>query len=182
MGRAVFNTATNIHQSKVAASERERLLAELQQERSHLQELTATLEDRVYKGTEQIRALAARLNLAEHAERKRVAQILHDHVQQLIYAVQMRTHLLEMDLPSEQIAIILNHMDEMKRLTNEAIQALRTLSVDLSPPILENEGLPEAIRWLSQQMAETHGLRISLGVEGNCQVEDKNLRVMLFQG
>lgn len=176
-----YGTATNIHENKVAASERERLLVALEREQAQLKELTQTLEDRVHKGTEQIRTLAARLTLAEHQERKRVAQILHDHIQQMLYAVQMRIHLIEIDLPSAHAEFLLTHTAEMKRMTNEAINAARTLSVELSPPILENEGLPEAIQWLIQQMKEIHGLRISLAAEGDCRVENKNLRVMLFQ-
>jgi PAS domain S-box-containing protein len=50
-----YGTATNIHESRVAAAERERLLAALERERAQLKELAATLEDRVYQGTEQIR-------------------------------------------------------------------------------------------------------------------------------
>ncbi|MBX3001867.1 MAG: PAS domain-containing protein [Caldilineaceae bacterium] len=176
-----YGTATNIHQNKVAAEDRERLLAELTEERARLEDLTVTLEERVRKGTEQVRTLAARLTLAEHQERKRVAQILHDHIQQMLYAVQMRIHLVELDLPTEQAGALMIQIDEMKRLTNEAIHAARTLSVELSPPILENEGLPEAIKWLNQQMKEIYGLDISLKVEGDCQVDNRNLRVMLFQ-
>jgi signal transduction histidine kinase len=99
----------------------------------------------------------------------------------MLYAVQMRIHLIEMDLSPAQTHLLQTHIDEIARLTNEAIQATRTLSVELSPPILENEGLPEAIYWLSQQMQEIYSLRISLTAEGDCQVENRNLRILLFQ-
>ena len=67
-----------------------------------LMTLNDTLERRVAERTEEarrlsmrLRALAAELGQVEQRERRRLAQILHDHVQQLIVAAQMRLGILE---------------------------------------------------------------------------------------
>jgi PAS domain S-box-containing protein len=164
----------DITERKHAEAERERLIHELAIER-------VQLEVRVRERTQQVRALAVELSLAEHQERKRVSQILHDHVQQMLYAVQMRSHLIELDVPAGSSVIIYEHLAEMKRLTEEAIKATRTLTVELNPPVLENEGLPEALAWLAYQMQEVHTLGVTIETQGDCRVDHKNLRVLIFQ-
>jgi two-component system, chemotaxis family, CheB/CheR fusion protein len=176
-----YGTATDIHTHKQAEVERERLLAELAQEQAQLTELTAMLETRVQERTQQVRALAMKLALAEQEERKRVSQIIHDHVQQMLYAVQWRIQLMKVEMSAEQHAAHSVHVEGIVQLLNQAIQAARTLTVELSPPVLRNEGLPEAIGWLGVQMKELHDLTVSVQFEGDCRVENRGLRVMIFQ-
>jgi signal transduction histidine kinase len=71
----------------------QRLLVELMQQNARLQEsedrlqaLNATLEQQVETRTAQVRALAAELTMAEQEERRRISQILHDELQQQLYA------------------------------------------------------------------------------------------------
>ncbi|MBX2998775.1 MAG: PAS domain-containing protein [Caldilineaceae bacterium] len=169
-----YGTATDIHYQKQGEAERERLLAELT-------ELTEKLETRVRERTQQVRDLAIKLSLAEQQERKRVSQIIHDHVQQMLYAIQWRIHLISLDLSAEQQARLGGQIEDMGSLINQAIQSARTLTVELSPPVLRNEGLPEAILWLGAQMKEMHELTVSVQFEGDCRVGNQGLRVMIFQ-
>lgn len=69
----------------------------------------------------------------------------------------------------------------MKEGLAQAIETTRHLSVDLSPPILQNEGLTEAINWLSRQMDQQYGLAVALEAEGSFPVPDRDRRVLLFQ-
>jgi signal transduction histidine kinase len=56
----------------------------------------------------------------------------------------------------------------------------RNLSIDLSPPILRDEGLTEAVGWLASQMYEQHGLRIELQAEETFAIPDEDIQVLLF--
>ncbi len=67
-----------------------------------LQDLTTTLEHRVQKRTQQIRRLTLALTQAEQQERQRISQFLHDDLQQILYGLQMRLHLLHLGLPPRQ--------------------------------------------------------------------------------
>jgi PAS domain S-box-containing protein len=169
-----YGTATDIHSHKLGEAERERLLAELTG-------LTEMLETRVRERTQQVRELAVKLALAEQSERKRVSQIIHDHVQQMLYAIQWRIHLLSIDIPAPQQPSHQVHIEDINRLLSQAIQSARTLTVELSPPVLKNEGLPQAILWLGAQMKELHDLTVFGEFEGDCRVENHGLRVMIFQ-
>lgn len=137
-----------------------------------------TLEKRVQERTEQVESLSSQLTLAEHAERARIAQILHDDLQQQLYALQMQLIFLRDDGEGEAF---LQKIEEMKQALETATKTARRLSVDLSPPILEGEGLTEAIRWLAGQMREQHQLQAAVQAEGSFPVPDRGRRVLLFQ-
>jgi signal transduction histidine kinase len=70
---------------------------------------------------------------------------------------------------------------EMETAVNTAITTARQLSVDLSPPILANEGLTEAINWLGTQMQAQYGLEIELQAEGSFLVPEVERRALLFR-
>ncbi|MEZ4711764.1 MAG: response regulator [Caldilineaceae bacterium] len=94
----------------------------------------------------QIRTLASAVTLAEQGERKRIAQILHDHVQQLLYGVQMRMHLITADTGQAASTMVQKNLAESTRLLKQAINSTRSLAVDLSPPVLRNEGIEVALQ------------------------------------
>jgi signal transduction histidine kinase len=57
----------------------------------------------------------------------------------------------------------------------------RNLSVDLSPPVLHNEGLDAALRWLAAQMEQQQRLTVTVAAEERLPHLDDDLRVLLFQ-
>src|SRR5690606_2959992 len=142
-----------------------------------LTEQTMALE----RSHRQVRALASALTLAEQRERRRIAQILHDHVQQMLYGIQMRTYLIKLDMPEEVQAKMQEHLAEMETLLNEAIHSTRTLTVELSPPVLKSEGLGAALSWLATQMHKIHDLRVELDLRCVPRMPSEDLRVLLFQ-
>ncbi len=151
-----------------------------------LRELTQKLEQRVEERTsevraqsEQMRRLASELTLAEQRERHRLAQILHDDLQQLLYSLQLKLSFFRRvagDLP--KLNTLVAQLDE---LLKRAIDTTRTLSVDLSPPVLAGEGLSDAIVWLALQMEELHNLKVDVSGEAPKSVGSHDLQVLLFQ-
>jgi len=73
----------------------------------------------------------------------------------------------------------LRHVDQ---LVSDAIGVSRTLTVELSPPILHDGGLARALEWLARRMKDDHGLTVRVKAEGG---EPENLadplRVLLFE-
>jgi signal transduction histidine kinase len=63
----------------------------------------------------------------------------------------------------------------------EAIQLTRQLTVDLSPPVLQGEGLRDILRWLVVQMAQLNGLHVTLRAEHAFPMPNEDLRVLLYQ-
>lgn len=152
--------------------------------RRHLTDQREQLErqaQRLAETNQQVRSLASALALAEQRERRRVAQILHDHVQQMLYGVQMRTFMIGMDLGENPSPEMQDHLAEMEELLNEAIQTTRTLTVELSPPVLGSEGLGAAFNWLANQMQKVHDLSVELHMAEDYRLPSEDLRVLVFQ-
>ena len=149
--------------------------------RQHEQELEAvnkSLEARVQERTQQVRRLASDLTLAEQRERRRIAQVLHDDLQQLLYGMQVKLQILarhvSREVKEQQVAALAH-------LIERSIHTSRTLTVNLSPPVLEGEGLDQSVQWLALQMEEVHGLKVELETFGSGKVPGRDLHVLLFQ-
>jgi PAS domain S-box-containing protein len=169
--------ATDITERKQAEAERERLLADLEHERMQLRQLNQTLNQQVQVQTQQVRNLAAELSLAENRERKRIAQVLHDHVQQLLYGLQFLNQSLRLDANPGQ-TVCLAQVDD---LLKQAVEATRTLSIELSPPVLETRGLTDGLAWLADEMKRMHGLQVVLDLQEDGGSINKHLQVSTFQ-
>jgi two-component system, chemotaxis family, CheB/CheR fusion protein len=102
-------------------------------------------------------------------------------VQQLLYGVQWRIYTIQGAMPAENPEGMKEQIITARQLIDQAVHAARALTVELSPLVLKNEGLPEAIKWLAHQMQQVHALNVAVEVYGACRVTNVALRVLLFQ-
>lgn len=142
-------------------------------------ERTATAENRAAR----LRQAASQLAHAEQRERRRLAQMLHDHLQQLLVACRMKLGLarrkLEGDSPGTgRVAEALGEADQM---LNESLDASRSLTVELSPPILYEGGLAAALEWLGRQKLKKYGLHVDVEASADDEPPDEDTSVLLFQ-
>jgi PAS domain S-box-containing protein len=132
------------------------------------------------KAEQQIRALASELTVAEQAERQRVAQILHDDLQQRIFAILMQLSFLKDAYEKNDLQAFAVDFPQLETWLTEAIRVTRQLSVDLSPPILHGEGLLEATLWLASQMQDQYGLEVAIQSDGKPGRLDEKIQVLVF--
>lgn len=145
---------------------------------AELESLNVELEKRVQMRTEQVRHLASALSLAEQEERRRVAQILHDDFQQLLYAVQFK---LGATSRYKTLTQTQEGLREASRLVSKAIDTVRTLMVDLSPPLLPGDGLDKALLWLAGEMRNRFDVEFEIEQDASVPVRNEDMRVLLFQ-
>lgn len=126
---------------------------------------------------EQLRSLTKHLARAEQMERRRIANILHDHIQQILVAARLRVEALGEKGASETGQQIL---DDVVGMLNKAIEAARTLAVELVPPLLQEEGLPAMLNWLASQMKTAHQLKVSVNADAGADPDDADQRDFLF--
>lgn len=147
-----------------------------------LRALTHELEARVGERTQQVQDLSSRLTMAEQRERQRLAEVLHDDLQQRLYGINLQLSTLRKQVERGDWAALLEHIDTAEAWLKDAIRTTRQLSVDLSPPVLSTEGLPEALAWLRTQMHELYDLDVQVRTD----LQDapglaEDMRVLLFQ-
>lgn len=134
-----------------------------------------------FQAERQVRLLAARLTGAEQHERQRISQILHDDLQQRIFAVKIQLTGMKDSFEKNDITSTEVDFAQIQELLDESIAITRNLSIDLSPAILKGEGLKEALDWLSSQMHEQYGLAIDIHANGVSTRFEDTLRILLFQ-
>ncbi|HKY71509.1 MAG TPA: PAS domain S-box protein [Nitrospira sp.] len=121
------------------------------------------------KSQERLRRLANELNLAEQRERKRLAAELHDHLQQLLVLGKLKLgqgkRLAESPPHSVQV------FEQTDQILSDALTYTRTLSAELSPPVLRDHGLGAGLKWLAEQM-KRHDLAVTVTLP-----EDKDAHV-----
>jgi two-component system CheB/CheR fusion protein len=129
----------------------------------------------------QVRSLASDLTAAEQEERKRISQILHDDLQQRIFAVKVQLSTLVDALQRGDGQSVQLDIDQLQGLLDESISITRNLSIDLSPAILQGDSLVDALVWLSNQMLEQYGLKVTVESNGISTRFEDTLRILLFQ-
>ena len=130
---------------------------------------------------ERIRTLASQVTMAEQEERQRISQILHDDLQQSLFAIKTQLTMLMDDQQYAVAPALRKELLQVQRWVSDAIGITRSLSIDLNPIVLQSEGLADAIHWLSSQMKTQHGLGVEVQVQESLRNFDQQMRLMLFQ-
>lgn len=131
---------------------------------------------------EKIRSLASELTIAEQEERQRLSQLLHDDLQQRLFAMRAQLSFVSESFKSDSMPPDLKEsLDELQSSLGEAISITRDLSVDISPVVLQGEGIKEAIHWLAARMKEQHSLQTEIDIRDNLEHIPDSIRVTLFQ-
>jgi signal transduction histidine kinase/CheY-like chemotaxis protein len=158
--------------------------AERQQALDSMQALNQTLEARVADRSAelavragQLRALAAQLTQVEQRERRRLATLLHDHLQQTLVAARLHVdHVRRRDLDETAE----EGLTAVGDLLQQAITASRSLAVELSPPVLHDAGLVPALHWLARTVQTQYGLQVGVEVSGSTDGLDEDLGAFVF--
>jgi PAS domain S-box-containing protein len=128
---------------------------------------------------EKLRSLASELSLAEERERRRVATELHDQISQSLVISKMKLEALGQARLAKQVK---EELTEVCEMLGETIGETRTLTFDLSPPILYELGFEAAVaEWLEDQIERKHGIKTQFEDDGSAKPLDDDIRVLLFR-
>ncbi len=130
---------------------------------------------------EKIRSLASALTKAEQVERHRISQILHDDLQQRLFAIKAQLSIMTFGSDSQVSSKTQLALQQIQNELSDAIGITRNLSIDISPAVLHGEGLADAIIWLTSQMKEQFGLHVELELSMNGIILEDHMRVLLFR-
>ncbi len=126
---------------------------------------------------EQLKSLALELTQAEQNERRRLAQILHDNIQQLLVGAKFRICALKTQLTDPRLGASL---EDVHALITESIEVSRSLSHRLSPNVLYQAGLVPALEWLARHCLEIYNLEVELDLNPSVNPPSEAIRDLLF--
>jgi PAS domain S-box-containing protein len=125
----------------------------------------------------QLRSLASELSMAEERLRRRIATELHDHIAQNLAVSKVKLEALA-DPANPELTRSLN---EITDLIGQTIDATRSLTFEMSPPVLYELGFEAAVGWLARQTRQRFGLDVEFADDGKAKPLDIDIRVLLFQ-
>jgi signal transduction histidine kinase len=152
---------------------------------SQLANLNQTLEQRVAERTakaveqaKKLQLLSAQLSLAEEAERRRIAEMLHEDLQQLLVAARMQlAALCRTRDASEREPIAREIADALER----SFRLTRSLSVELAPPVLYEHGLAAALEWLAAETRKNYDAEVTVEADPSANPKAADVRIFLFR-
>ena len=131
---------------------------------------------------DRLRSLSTALTVAEEQERNRIGQFLHDNIQQLLYGGRMAAgrlrQYLDQSEASEELTEAYNNLEEV---FGEVMEAIRGLSSELNPPVLEQPSVRKILEWIAGQNQELYGLHVRIEAEDGGMLPHRELRVILIQ-
>jgi len=156
----------------------QQLQASEQQIRAANQQLRAS-ERQLLDDQAQLKQLASQLTLAEESERHRIATELHATLGQSLVVSKLQLDELRASAPSADIAKTLGEVCEM---LDETIQGTRSLTFDLSSPILYELGFENAVaEWLTERIRQKYDIATEFEDDGQPKPLDEDVCVFLFR-
>lgn len=128
-----------------------------------------------YRG--KLRKLAVELTVVETRERKAVAAQLHENLGQLLATAKMKLGPLRAVVQDEPLQA---RVAEVQGLVEQALQQTRSLTYQLSPPVLYQLGLEAALRWLAENMEKQYAYRVVFTRQGESGNLPEESSVFLF--
>ncbi len=127
---------------------------------------------------QRLRRMGSELLLTEERERRKMAMDLHDDIGQTLAISNMKLKALRQTMSGSDLALA---VDEVCQLVEQMISQTRSLTLQLSPPILHELGLEAALEWLTEQIQEKHGIEVFFEDDGSPRYLDGDVRVLLFR-
>jgi signal transduction histidine kinase len=141
--------------------EQHRAESALRESENRLKLLNENLENQVTRRTRQVRDLSKELTVAEQRERRRFSLVLHEDLQQALFAGKMLIDTIDCNTGGD-LKETMQDVRSVAKSLQKAIVITKSLAVEINPPILKNEGLDSALKWLARHMEERYGLVICI--------------------
>lgn len=172
-----LKNAENLARQQAAAAE---------DARRELAQLNETLERKVAERTTELRTandslreLSRRLLRTQDEERRRIARELHDSVGQSLAAIKMNNAAI-----AEQQSIHAQTLKDLRSndlLVDEILRSIRTISHLLHPPLLDESGLPSALRLYVEEFTSRSGIKVDFDCAASRVRLSRDMETALFR-
>ena len=165
-------------------------VTENRERRREREETIDDLQTTVARSGHRVRRLAEQLVDAEETERQRIASVLHDDLQPLIYGAQVQLETLQEEIADgtvqveglpDEAAPPAEQLNDLKIQLQQAVSLTRSLISNIRPPVLHSSTFAETLQWLSVRVEETLGADLVLDVPDALEIEGRGRRAFLFE-
>ncbi|MGD0551204.1 MAG: PAS domain S-box protein [Sedimentisphaerales bacterium] len=134
-------------------------------------------EEKLMLYQQRLRSLASELSLAEERLRRRIAAELHDHIAQNLAISKIKLESLKSDAKPG----LAKSFKEVINLISQTIDTSRSLTFEISPPVLYELGFEAAVGWLVRQTRQRFGLDVEFINDEKPKPLNADIRILLFQ-
>ena len=168
--QTLFNKLTLVHENLQQTNCR--LNSEIKERKNY--------EEKLYAHRTRLRQLTYKLLLTEERERRQLASDLHDQISQNLAICQLKLSMLRTSCNAVH-ADQTWEINEIENKLDQIIRETRTLTFEISPPILYELGLKPALEWLLENTLGQSGIDAHL--EGNLEANrlDNSLSILIFR-
>jgi signal transduction histidine kinase len=125
----------------------------------------------------QLRTLTGELTMAEQRERKRLAKVLHDGLQQHMVIAKFNLNGISRKITDHDLK---NKVLKIESLIGEGIQMSRSLSADLTPTVLHKGDLTAGLKWIERWMKDKHNFGVELSIESKTEFPE-DINILVFE-
>lgn len=159
-------------------TERKQARQTLERSRHDLERIVAQRTAELQLNATRLQMMIRTLATAEQRERKRMASILHDDLQQLLVAMKIHLGIACRDNKDPATA---RSLEVVGQTLDEALTTTRTLVRQVAPQTLYEDGLIPALLWLSEEMTRHHRLQVKILADETEPVISDEIKTMLFE-
>ncbi|MFN0728011.1 PAS domain S-box protein [Polaribacter gochangensis] len=116
-------------------------------------------KERIQKYQTSLQKLTSEITLIEEKQKKKIASNIHDHLSQSLVISKMKINQLKKDSKLEGIN---NGLKFIEDHISEALENSRKITFELSPPVLYQLGIIEAVSWLLDDLEAKHKIKFKL--------------------
>jgi PAS domain S-box-containing protein len=125
-----------------------------------------------------LKSLTSQMTLTEEKDRRRFAEYLHDQIGQKLFSLNLKLEEIRNSSANDNCSGVI---DNSFKIIKQLIHDTRSLTFELSPPILYQLGLGPALEWLTEQTREEYGIKVAFEDDEQEKELSDDIKVLLFQ-
>jgi PAS domain S-box-containing protein len=134
-------------------------------------------EAKIMEYQNQLRSLAAKAISIEERNQQYLAAFLHDTIGQGLFGLKIKLNMLHDSKSFEESKA---YASGMLATIDQLIANARSLTSELSPPILHEFGLGAALEWLAEQVHKREGIIFQFEDDGHSRSFENTINIVIF--
>jgi len=140
-------------------------------ERKRMERESAAYQDK-------LRLMGLEISLIEERERRQLASVLHDQVGQVLALAKIKLGTLKEAVSVEEYRQL---SDEVRKLLEQAINSSRSLTFEISPPILYDLGFEAAVQTLCDKFQQQNDFRLKFVTDRKPKSLSADMGILLYR-